>query len=413
MGSTGTGTIVIVGAGLSGLRTAERLRRLGHDGPVTLVGDEPHPPYDRPPLSKGLLTQADEPAAAVPLRTAPYADLGIDLRLGVRATALDTSGNRLVLAGGEELHYGRLVIATGLRPRVLAALTAGPAGVHTLRSFDDLLSLRAGLRGARRVTVAGAGVLGCEIAAAARARGAEVTLVEALEQPMLGALGARVGEFVAALHRARGVRVLCSTRIRGLEGRDRVERVVLEDGSVLPTDLVVAAVGAVPETGWLEGSGLELGDGVVCDGTGRTSAEDVWAVGDIARTPHPHGAGTVRLEHWTNAADGAALVAANLLAAPGEAREATETPYFWSDQYDLKIQCLGLPRADDDLMVTAGAPDSHRLLGLYSREGRVTGAVAMGMPAALARCRAAVASRTALNELLDEAPWDRGRTGRP
>ncbi|MCP9977475.1 NAD(P)/FAD-dependent oxidoreductase [Actinomadura madurae] len=251
MGSTGTGTIVIVGAGLSGLRTAERLRRLGHDGPLTLVGDEPHPPYDRPPLSKGLLTQVDEPAAAVPLRTAPYADLGIDLRLGVRATALDTSGNRLVLAGGEELYYGRLVIATGLRPRVLPALTAGPAGVHTLRSFDDLLSLRAGLRGARRVTVAGAGVLGCEIAAAARARGAEVTLVEALEQPMLGALGARVGEFVAALHRARGVRMLCSTRIRGLEGRDRVERVVLEDGSVLPTDLVVAAAAPSPRPdGW-------------------------------------------------------------------------------------------------------------------------------------------------------------------
>ncbi|MFD0688617.1 NAD(P)/FAD-dependent oxidoreductase [Actinomadura fibrosa] len=409
MRNAGGGTIVIVGAGLGGLRTAERLRRLGHAGPITLVGDEPHRPYDRPPLSKGLLTQPEDPAEAAPLRTAPYADLGIDLRLGVRAAALDIAGRRLVLDGGGELRYRKLVIATGLRPRMIGALAAGRAGVHTLRSFEDLLSLRAGLRGARRVTVVGGGVLGCEIAASARTRGAEVTLVETLEQPMLGALGAQVGELVAGLHRDRGVRVLTSTRIRGLDVLDGVKRVVLEDGSALPSDLVVAAVGAVPNTQWLEGSGLELADGVVCDRMGRTSAEDVWAVGDVARMPHPYGAGTVRLEHWTSTADGAALVARNLLAAHGEAQEATEVPYFWSDQYEVKIQCLGLPSADDTLTVAAGAPASHRFLGLYSREGRVTGAVAMNMPAAVARTRAAIASRTTLDELLDQAPWDRDR----
>jgi len=406
MRAAGAGTIVIVGAGLAGLRTAERLRRLGHGGPITLVGDEPHRPYDRPPLSKALLTQEEEPAAAMPLRTEPYADLGLDLRLGVHATALDTARRLLLLAGGEELRYGRLVIATGLRPRMIGAF-GGMAGVYVLRSFEDLLALRAGLRGARRVTVAGGGVLGCEIAAAARTRGAEVTLVEPQERPMLGALGAEAGEAVAALHREQGVRVLCSTGIRGLEGHGRVERVVLDDDSKLPSDLVVAAIGAVPNTEWLAGSGLLLDDGVVCDRTGRTSAEGVWAAGDVARMPHPYGGGTVRLEHWTSAADTAALVAANLLTAPGKAREATAVPYFWSDQYDVKIQCLGVPHADDTLTVAAGAPASRRFLGLYSREGRVTGAVAMGMPAALARCRAAIGSRAALHGLLETAPWDR------
>jgi NADPH-dependent 2,4-dienoyl-CoA reductase/sulfur reductase-like enzyme len=392
-----SGRIVIVGAGLSGLRTAERLRRLGYDGPLTLVGAEVHEPYDRPPLSKSLLVQDDDPERGVPLRTAPYADLGLDMRLGVRATGLDTARKTLVLDGGRTLDYGRLVIATGLRARTLPTLD----GAFALRSLDDCMALRAGLRAARHVTVVGGGVLGCEIAAATRIRGAEVTLVEVLEQPMAQALGPGAGEVVAALHRDRGVAVLCGRRVIGTDGG----RVRLDDGSVLPPGPVVTAVGTVPDTDWLDGSGVRLDDGVVCDRTGRTSAPDVWAVGDVARMPHPR-RGSVRPEHWTSAADTAALVAHNLLAPPGERREPAEAPYFWSDQYEVKIQCLGLPRPDDDFSVVTGDPSAFRLLGLYSDRGTVTGAVAFGMPGPLARCRAAVATGASVTDLLSSAPWD-------
>ncbi|MWA03629.1 NAD(P)/FAD-dependent oxidoreductase [Actinomadura sp. LD22] len=389
---------MIVGAVLGGLRTAERLRRLGYDGPLTLIGAEAHEPYDRPPLSKSLLVQEDDPERGVPLRTAPYADLALDMRLGVRVTGLDTARKTVVLDGGRTLDYGRLVIATGLRARTLPAL----AGAHVLRSLDDCMALRAGMRGARHVTVVGGGVLGCEIAAAARAGGTEVTLVELLDRPMAQALGPHAGEVVAALHRDRGVVVRCGRRVAGAAGG----RVRLDDGSVLPPGPVVAAVGAVPDTGWLDGSGVRLADGVVCDRTGRTSAPDAWAVGDVARIPDPRH-GTVRLEHWTNAADTAALVAHNLLAPPGERREPAGAPYFWSDQYDVKIQCLGLPRPDDDFTIAAGDPGEFRFLGLYSDRGTVTGAVAFGMPGPLARCRAAVAAGASVTDLLSSAPWNR------
>ncbi|MBE1536968.1 NAD(P)/FAD-dependent oxidoreductase [Actinomadura algeriensis] len=410
MGTGETGRTVIVGAGLAGLRIAERLRRLGHGGPITLVGAEPHRPYDRPPLSKALLTRdedpADDPAQAAPLRNAPYEELGLDLRTGVRATALDPRARTVALDDGGTVGYGRLVIATGLRPRMLPGFE-GRGGVHVLRSFEDCLALRAGLRAARRVVVVGGGVLGCEIAAAARALGAEVALVEVLGAPMAAALGPEVGEAVAALHRDRGVAVHCPARVARPEGGRRVTGVALEDGTVLPADLVVVAAGAVPDTGWLEGAGLNLDDGVLCDRTGRASARDVWAAGDVARMPRPSGPGTVRLEHWTAAADTAALVAGNLVAAPGERHELSAVPYFWSDQHGVKIQCLGMPNHGDRLTVVTGAPESARFLGLYSSGGTVTGAVAMNMPGPIARCRKAVGDRAPLDGLLRAAPWDR------
>ena len=377
----GIGRVVVAGAGLAGLRTAERLRRLGHTGPITVAGAEEHLPYDRPPLSKSVLAEvtADRP----PLRDEDYAPLDLDLRLGVRATGVDVAGRRLLL-GAEAVEYDRLVIATGVRPR-LPALFASWAGVHVLRHWEDCVALRAELAGARSLVVVGAGVLGCEVAATARGLGLDVTLVERLDQPLSPVLGPAIGAHLAGLHRAAGVRVRCGTEVTGLKGDGRVAGVELADGTVLLADVVVVAVGSVPNTEWLAGSGIAVDDGVVCDRTGRTSVPEVYAAGDVARLPHPWAGGTVRFEHWTGAVDTAQLVAANLLAE--EPKPLAAVPYFWSDQYGLRLQALGLPSPADEFAVVDGSLGSGRFLAHYRRDGVVTGAAAIGMPGPLAKCR--------------------------
>jgi len=370
-----TSRVVIVGGGLAGLRVADRLR---HDGETVVVGAEPHAPYDRPPLSKALLTQEIEPDTPPFLPSA-----GLEARTGVHASGLDTGNQEVRLDDGTVLGYDHLVIATGLRPR---RLFDDWTGVHVLRTWEDCLALRTGLRAARRVAVVGGGVLGCEIAASARTLGCAVTIIELLDQPLAAVLGAEIGSMVAESHRAQGVDVRCATRVERLEGDGRVERVVLSDRSTVDTDLVVVAAGAVPNTEWLAGSGLALADGVVCDEFCRTSAENVWAAGDVARLPHG------RLEHWTSATDTATVVARNVLAPPAERVRLTAVPYFWTDQYGARLQCLGVPAADDDLTVVEGSLAEGRFLAHYSRAGVVTGAVAIGMPAALARCRRLIGS---------------------
>jgi 3-phenylpropionate/trans-cinnamate dioxygenase ferredoxin reductase component len=370
--------IVIVGGGLAGSRTADRLRRAGYDGQVTVVGGEPHVAYDRPPLSKKVLTQEDEPAQPLYLKTPD----DIDVLCGVHAAGLDAPAHTLVLDNGSALSYDRLVIATGLRPR---RLFDGLQGVHVLRTWTDALTLRDALREAKRLVVIGGGVLGCEIAASARALHKDVTIVELLDQPLVAALGPAIGSVIADLHRANGVDVRCSTRVSHLDGAgDRVERVVLADGTALDTDLVVVAVGAVPNTEWLAGSSVQVDDGVVCDRTGATSARDVFAAGDVARLPHPWAEGTIRLEHWQAAGDTAALVAQNLLAE--DPVPLTAIPYFWTDQYQSKFQVIGLPGPDDELTVLDGALDG-KFAAHYTRDGLLTGAITVGMPAALAPFR--------------------------
>ncbi|TDV54870.1 NAD(P)/FAD-dependent oxidoreductase [Actinophytocola oryzae] len=372
--------IVIVGGGLAGSRTAQRLRRAGFDGTVTLVGGEPHAAYDRPPLSKQVLTQEDEPAEPPYLR----ADADVELLSGVHATALRSSGHRVLLDDGTTLGYDRLVIATGMRPR---RLFDGRRGVHVLRTWSDGLALRAALREAKRVVVIGGGVLGCEIAASARALDLDVTVVELLEQPLVTALGPAIGSVIADLHRSRGVDVRCSTRVARLEGaNDRVERVVLADGTALDADLVVVAAGAIPNTEWLSGSAVRVDDGVLVDRFGATSAINVFAAGDVARFPHPWAQGTVRPEHWQTAGDTAALVARNVLAEPADRVPLTAVPYFWTDQYQSKFQVIGLPSADDELTVLDGALDG-RFAGHYTRDGVLTGLVTVGMPAVIAPYR--------------------------
>lgn len=394
--------IVVVGAGLAGLRVVERLRRSGYDGELVLVGAEPQLPYDRPPMSKTLLTQDDEPAP-VHLRTPQaYDELGLDLRLGLRAESLDVRARAVRLDDGTNLAYDKLVIATGVRARHLPAFDGVP-NVLVLRTFDDCVALRSALRAAAHVTVAGGGVLGCEVTASARKLGIHVDLVEGLELPLVRVLGPAIGSVVADLHRANGVRLHLGTTVSALTSGERT-RVDLGDGTSLTTDLVVVAVGATPNAEWLTGSGLDIADGVLVDHTGA-AADHVYAVGDIARMPHPSGEGTVRLEHWTSANDTANLVAANLLAEEPEAL--AEVAYFWSDQYAVKLQCLGVPDPRDDLSVVDGSLEEGAFLAIYSCDGNVTGAVAIGRPAALMRCRNAVGRGTSLADLQEQAPWVR------
>ncbi|MFM8303575.1 MAG: NAD(P)/FAD-dependent oxidoreductase, partial [Actinomycetota bacterium] len=256
--------VVVVGASLAGLRTAEELRRLGFAGTLTLVGAEVHRPYDRPPLSKDFLAGTTD-AAGLALRRQPYDELDLDLRLGVRATGVDLGGSVLATDAGE-IPFDGLAIATGAAPRRLPD-QPNLAGIHVLRTLDDAVALRADLAQASRLVVVGAGFIGAEVAATCSARGIAVTMLEALPSPMVRGLGPLLGDALAALHRAHGVDLRTSVGVAGFAGTDRVEQVVLDDGTTLDADVVLVGVGAAPVTDWLEGSGLTLDNGVVCDAT--------------------------------------------------------------------------------------------------------------------------------------------------
>jgi 3-phenylpropionate/trans-cinnamate dioxygenase ferredoxin reductase subunit len=369
-------TLVVVGASLAGFRCAEALRRLGYDGRLVLVGAERHRPYDRPPLSKEVLRGEREPGQLALTRPEAFDALSLDLRLGVQAAALDLAARCVVLGGGERLRYDGLVIATGARARTLPG--APPlAGIHVLRSLDDALAIRAALERRPRVAVVGAGFIGAEVAASCRSRGLEVTLIETLPWPMARVLNRDVGMVCAAAHRDAGVDVRLGTGVAALEGSGRVERVRLTDGGAVDADLVVVGIGALPETGWLESSGLALGDGVLCDASCAASAPDVVAAGDVARWEHPLYGERVRIEHWTNAVEQAEAAAARLLAGPQGAAPFAPVPFVWSDQYDLKIQSTGRLRPDDEMFVAHGSLAERRFVALFGREGRFTGALAI------------------------------------
>lgn len=393
-GATDARRLVVVGASLAGLRAVEGARRSGYQGRVTLVGAEPHRPYDRPPLSKEFLHA--ESGATVPWHRdeAKLAALDVDLRLGCPATALDTAARR-VEAGGEWIGYDALVIATGTAARTLPGVLPG---VHTLRTLEDARAIRAALDGGARTVVVGAGFVGSEVAAAARRRGLPVTVVEALPVPLAHAIGAEMGAVVSRLHEANGARLRCGVAVTGVDGDGRVERVRLSDGVELPADLVVVGIGAVPGTGWLRSSGLDVGDGVACDETLCAGPPGVYAAGDVARWRSGLFGRSLRIEHWTNAAEQGSLAARNALD-PASARPYDRVPYFWSDCYDAKIQFVGVPDADEIEVV--GDLDAPRFTALYRGGDRLTGALTVNQPARSARCQALIARRGSWREALD------------
>ena len=360
--------IVVVGAGLAGLRLVESLREGGHTGPIALVGAEEEPPYDRPPLSKQVLRGERD---VVHLRE-DYDPLGVDLRLGTRAIALDPERKAITLHGGSVLSYDSVVIATGAVPRTLPG-TEQYGNVRVLRTATDAYRLRYDLRGARRLTVIGGGFIGCEVAASARAMGVEVVIVEMLSRPLVRVLGDAVAHLVQELHESHGVEVHGSASVDAFYGEGQVTSLRLTDGAEIHTDVVLAGLGVVPDTAWLETSGLELDNGVVCDRFGQ-AAPGVWAVGDVARWNHVGTGEQHRLEHWMNAAEMAAAVAANILADESERTPYAPVAYVWSDQYDVKIQSVGFYHATDDVTLLRVGP-KRRHFAIYGRDARVTGAV--------------------------------------
>jgi len=371
-------SVTIVGASLAGLRSAETLRRDGFGGRISLIGDEPHQPYDRPPLSKQVLAGDWEPERALLTPAEKLEPLGLDLRLGVRATGLDVAARELEVDGVAEPFDG-LLIATGARCRTLPG-TGSPVGVHTLRTLDDCLAIRAALDdGARRMVVIGAGFIGAEVASVAVGRGTSVTLVEALPAPFARVLGQEMGAVVADVHVANGVDLRCGVGVSSVAGEPGAMTVAIADGSDVYADLVVVGIGVVPNTEWLEGSGLTLDDGVVCDPT-CLAAPNVVAAGDVARWTDPRTGESMRVEHWDNAVEQGRHAARRLLATDEEAEVFAPVPWFWSDQYDRKIQLAGRPHPDDEVRVVDGSTDERRFAAFYGRRGQLTAVLGMNRP---------------------------------
>ncbi|MFI9258655.1 NAD(P)/FAD-dependent oxidoreductase [Streptomyces sioyaensis] len=366
--------IVLVGASAAGLTAADALRLEGFTGGLTMVGEELRPPYDRPPLSKHVLAGKLEPHKTTLRQDADLQRLRMNLKLGRRATHLDPAARTVTLDDGDRLHYDGLIIATGLRPRRLP-FGHDLAGVHVLRTLDEALSLRAQVLSAPRVVVIGAGFLGTEIAATTRGLGLDVALVDVEATPLARQLGPQIGGLVADMHQEHGVRLHMNRKVTGLTGTaGRVTAVQLDDGTSLPADLVVVAIGSEPAVDWLADSGLPLGDGVLCDSTCQVAA-GVYAAGDVANWPHPLTGERTRLEQRTNATQQALTAARNLLAGPAEATPYAPVPFGWTDQYTAKIQFHGWCPMDARVAYVDGDPQAGKFVALYYAGDRVVGAL--------------------------------------
>lgn len=381
-------TVVVVGAGLAGLSAATELRRLGWAGRLVVVGDERHRPYRRPPLSKDFLLAAVAPALELPQAD----ELGAEWRLGREAIGLDLRRRTVNLSDGDRIPFDGLVIATGGSARPAPPHLAHPGVVH-LRGLDDATALRDRLTQSKHVLVIGTGFLGTEIAAAAVQLGKEVTLLGRASQPLLAAVGEQVGRQVAALHRSHGVRLRLRAQVRRVDGDRRAPRAHLDDGTTLSADLVVAALGSLPSTAWLSGSGLEIDGGVVVGDDGLV-APGVAAAGDVARWPHPLLAHEpVRTEHYSSAVDQGRLAARALLGNRGDDRDAP-LPSFWSHQFEWRLHSVGFTGSRFDFTMV-DSDDAGRFTGEYRHRGRLVGVITNGRRHDLVTYRARLLDQTA------------------
>jgi 3-phenylpropionate/trans-cinnamate dioxygenase ferredoxin reductase subunit len=378
------GRIVIVGASLAGLRAAEALRDEGFSGPLTLIGDEPHEPYDRPPLSKQVLkgwVPADH--TKLPRRRAVDADW----RLGVAATGLDRTSKQVRLATGDQVPFDRLLIATGVRARPwFNPVEAALEGVFTIRTRDDAGRLQAALMAKpRRVLIIGAGFIGSEMASVCRELGLEVTVAERAEAPLIGALGGVIGKIAAEMQRDHGVDLRTGVSVQQLEGdaAGHVRRAQLSDGTTLDVDVVVASLGSLRNIEWLEGAGLAAGFwGVACDAGCRAFdihgvvTDSIFVAGDIARAPHVlYEYQFLSLEHWDNAVFGAAVAAHNMVSLEPDRKPHLPLPAFWSGQFGVNIKGVGVQSFGDEVVITQGSVTERRFAAAYGKRGRIVGAV--------------------------------------
>jgi NADPH-dependent 2,4-dienoyl-CoA reductase/sulfur reductase-like enzyme len=387
--------IVIVGAGLSGLRAAEELRRVGFEGEIVLAGGEVHLPYDRPPLSKEVIRGDKDETTLRPAEF--FTENAIDLKLGSPAQSVDTASKTVTFADGSELTYDDLIIATGLTPRRIGGLPE-LSGVHVLRSIEEALALRADLAPGKRALIVGAGFIGCELASSMKSHGVDVVLLEPQATPLASVLGTTVGALVERLHRDAGIDVRVGVGLETLSGDGVVDTAVLGDGSEIAVDVVAIGVGSLPVTDWLADSGIELGNGVLCDAVGRTSVENVWAIGDVAAWTI--GENRKRVEHWSNAGD-QAKVLAGALTGTGDPNAPAQVPYFWSDQFDVKIQALGTVSPTDQVHIVKD--DGRKFVAYYERDGVLAAVVGCGSPAAVMKMRAKIAAGTPIAEVLEAA----------
>ena len=389
-------SIAVVGASLAGLRAAETLRREGFAGQIHLVGDETHRPYDRPPLSKQVLA-GEWGFDRLPLVPDDELDaLDLTLHLGDAATAFDSQELAVTLASGTTLDVDGVVIATGARPRTIGEPLAG---VHTLRSLEDARAIGDAMAtGPKRVVVIGAGFIGAEVAATARGLGIDVSLVEMAETPFERSLGVDVGNLIVEIHREHGVDVRLGVGCSEIVGADHVSSVELTDGSAIDTDLVVVGVGVIPNVEWLADSGLTIDDGVVCDET-SLAAPNVVAAGDVAQWPNPIFGDVMRIEHWENAITQGVHAAKRLL--HGESAGAyAPVPWFWSDQYDRKLQLAGRTTGFDRFEIVDGDFESRRFAAVYGRNDKLVAVFGMNRPRHVMRYRALIESQASWSEAI-------------
>lgn len=383
-------TFVIVGANLAGGRAAETLRAEGFDGRVVLVGEEPHRPYERPPLSKEVLRGEKEPATAFLREESWYVANDVELRLGERAASIDPRDRTVTLVGGDRLAYDALLLATGGRVLTLRGPGTDLDGVFTLRTIDDAVAVRDVLRPGEPVAVVGAGFIGSEVAASARTVGCDVTVFEFAPVPLVRALGEELGRIYGEIHRERGVDLRCGVGVDRIEGEKRAERVVASDGTGVEAAVVVVGVGIDPATELAEAAGVECDNGILVDERCRTSAPGVFAAGDVARHPNPILGERIRVEHWQNAQNQGAHAARAML---GRTEAFSEIPWFWSDQYDHNLQMIGHPTAWDEI-VLRGDVDGRSFTAFYVRDGAVVAAFGLDRGAEVRAARRLLLART-------------------
>lgn len=367
--------VLIIGAGECGARAALALREQGYDGPVTLIGDEPHLPYERPPLSKDSMVSEAEPLPKLVADREHFADRKIECVTGTRAVAIDRTGRSVALADGRALPYDKLLLAAGAAPRRLPLPGAAGHRCAYLRTHDDALRIRAELKPGRHVAILGGGLIGLELAASARKRGARVTVIEALPRILTRGVPQEIARVIDARHRAEDVELACGKAVSGLcENAGGIE-IALADGDSIAADFLVIGVGAVPVIDLAQNAGLAIENGIAVDGQLRTSDPDIYAAGDCCSFPLAiYGGRRVRLECWRNAQDQGALAARNML---GAGDNASAVPWFWSDQYDLTLQIAGLPD-EGKRMVRRDLSNGAFILFHLADDGRLVAASGIG-----------------------------------